>query len=218
MPRRGRPDCYPLSRCVASFPSFWPGPALGSLAQAGGAVTAQTARSRGRLRRVRFLPLRRPAGHATIGYGHLLHYGPPTRADRRKWGCLTQAQAPVAAPGPERNRKSRSLTDPGAKVNAPMVTALTFAFNPGAGYLTSWRSWGSRPATNTVARSGLASTWQGAADALLRRRHRRRQTVRARGPSDQEAKEYRLMIRGIHQLRACDGARSDGPDGGLGVN
>jgi GH24 family phage-related lysozyme (muramidase) len=38
-------------------------------------------------------PYADPAGHATIGYGHLLHYGRPTRADRRKWGCLTRNQA-----------------------------------------------------------------------------------------------------------------------------
>lgn len=32
-------------------------------------------------------------GNATIGYGHLIHYGPPTDADRRKWGAITRAQA-----------------------------------------------------------------------------------------------------------------------------
>lgn len=32
-------------------------------------------------------------GNCTIGYGHLVHYGPTTAADRRKWGALTRAQA-----------------------------------------------------------------------------------------------------------------------------
>lgn len=32
-------------------------------------------------------------GNCTIGYGHLVHYGPTTPADRRKWGNLTRPQA-----------------------------------------------------------------------------------------------------------------------------
>lgn len=46
-------------------------------------------------------PYNDPAGHATVGYGHLLHYGPVTEADRRAvWlkgqktpGRLTQKEA-----------------------------------------------------------------------------------------------------------------------------
>lgn len=30
--------------------------------------------------------------NATIGFGHLLHYGPVTDADRRRWDSLTRAQ------------------------------------------------------------------------------------------------------------------------------
>ena len=33
-----------------------------------------------------------PAGHATIGYGHLLHLGAPTKKDKRKWGCISNAR------------------------------------------------------------------------------------------------------------------------------
>lgn len=33
------------------------------------------------------------AGNCTIGFGHLVHYGPTTTTDRRKWGSLTRAQA-----------------------------------------------------------------------------------------------------------------------------
>jgi lysozyme len=33
------------------------------------------------------------AGNCTIGYGHLVHYGPTTVADRVKWGKLTVAKA-----------------------------------------------------------------------------------------------------------------------------
>jgi lysozyme len=38
-------------------------------------------------------PYNDPAGHATIGYGKLLHYGPVTEADRAKWGSITKRQA-----------------------------------------------------------------------------------------------------------------------------
>lgn len=31
--------------------------------------------------------------NATIGFGHLLHRGPVTQADRRRWGTITRAQA-----------------------------------------------------------------------------------------------------------------------------
>lgn len=34
-----------------------------------------------------------PSGHATIGFGHLIHRGPVTDADRRTWGRLTREQA-----------------------------------------------------------------------------------------------------------------------------
>jgi GH24 family phage-related lysozyme (muramidase) len=38
-------------------------------------------------------PYNDPAGHATIGYGKLLHYGPVTDADRAQWGSITEAHA-----------------------------------------------------------------------------------------------------------------------------
>lgn len=37
-------------------------------------------------------PYNDPAGHATIGYGHLLHRGPVTVADRKRWGALTRQE------------------------------------------------------------------------------------------------------------------------------
>lgn len=33
-------------------------------------------------------PYNDPAGHATIGYGHLLHYGGVTKKDRKRWGGI----------------------------------------------------------------------------------------------------------------------------------
>jgi GH24 family phage-related lysozyme (muramidase)/peptidoglycan hydrolase-like protein with peptidoglycan-binding domain len=38
-------------------------------------------------------PYNDPAGHATIGYGHLLHRGNVTAADRAQWGTLSEPQA-----------------------------------------------------------------------------------------------------------------------------
>ncbi len=38
-------------------------------------------------------PYNDPAGHATIGYGHLLHRGNVTVADKQKWGTITEKQA-----------------------------------------------------------------------------------------------------------------------------
>ena len=37
-------------------------------------------------------PYNDAAGNATIGYGHLIHAGPVTEADRAKWGTLTHAR------------------------------------------------------------------------------------------------------------------------------
>jgi GH24 family phage-related lysozyme (muramidase) len=38
-------------------------------------------------------PYNDPSGHATIGYGHLIHRGAVTQADRDTWGTLTEKQA-----------------------------------------------------------------------------------------------------------------------------
>jgi lysozyme len=36
-------------------------------------------------------PYNDPANNATIGYGHLLHTGPVTQADKTRWGTITRA-------------------------------------------------------------------------------------------------------------------------------
>ena len=133
-----------------------------------GAVTAQTARFVAGFEGFVSCPYADPAGHATIGYGHLLHYGPPTRADRRKWGCLTQAQA-LRLLRQDLRETEIEVFDRirGAKVNAPMVTALTsFAFNLGAGYLDFVAKRGSRPATN-IGRAIRVGKYRRAARQML---------------------------------------------------
>ncbi len=173
-------------------------------------------------------PYADPAGHATIGYGHLLHYGPPTRADRRKWGCLTKAQALKLL------RKDLRETElevyerlRGGRVNAPMITALTsFAFNLGAGYLDYQPRRGKRPATNIGRAVRTGRYWRAANQMLYfdgvivggKRRELRGLQIRRR-------KEYRLMARGIRSLKACgstcgaqgDSGSSTSPGGGIGL-
>jgi GH24 family phage-related lysozyme (muramidase) len=165
-------------------------------------------------------PYADPAGHATIGYGHLLHYGSPTRADRRKWGCLTRNQALKLL------RKDLQATEDevldridGAPANQLMITALTsFAFNLGAGYLDYQPRRGKRPATN-IGRAIRVGRYYRAARQMLYfdgvivngRRY-----VLA-GLQIRRRKEHRLMVRGIRQLATCDGACEKGSGGGLGV-
>ena len=38
-------------------------------------------------------PYNDPVNHCTIGYGHLIHYGPCTPFDHEKWGQLTEKEA-----------------------------------------------------------------------------------------------------------------------------
>ena len=82
-------------------------------------------------------------GHATIGYGTLLHYGPVTTQDRRKYvGGITKAQgrALMAAELKKTERGVRSLL--GYRVRRKMTQAqfdalVSFAYNVGLGALGS---------------------------------------------------------------------------------
>ena len=186
-----------------------------------GAVTMQATRFVAGFEGFVSCPYADPAGHATIGYGHLLHYGPPTRADRRKWGCLTQSRA-LKLLRKDLRETEKDVFDRirGAKVNAPMITALTsFAFNLGAGYLDFVPKRGKRSATNIGRAIRTGRYWRAARQMLLfdgiivggKRYELEGLQIRRR-------KEYGLMVRGIRQLRACDGICDDGAGGGLGVN
>jgi lysozyme len=46
----------------------------------------------GRFEGWRDRPYTDAAGHATIGFGHLIHHGPVTARDRAEWGTLTLEQ------------------------------------------------------------------------------------------------------------------------------
>lgn len=165
-------------------------------------------------------PYADPAGHATIGYGHLLHYGPPTRADRKKWGCLTETQALRLLRTDLRETESEVMDRiKGVPATPPMITALTsFAFNLGAGYLDFQPRRGSRPATNVGRALRAGKYWRAARQMLFfdgivvggKRYELEGLQIRRR-------KEYQLMARGIRELKSCDGVCDDGTGGGLGV-
>ena len=79
-------------------------------------------------------PYNDPAGHATIGYGHLLHRGNVTAADRAQWGTLSEPQARKLLDG--------DINEVAAQVKSLVKVPLTqgqfdalvsFGFNLGTG-------------------------------------------------------------------------------------
>lgn len=82
-------------------------------------------------------------GHATIGYGTLLHYGPVTHADRVKYGrgiTRAQARALMARELRKTEKQVRSLL--GLRVRRRLNQAqfdalVSFAYNCGVGALGS---------------------------------------------------------------------------------
>lgn len=165
-------------------------------------------------------PYADPAGHATIGYGHLLHYGPPTRADKRKWGCLTQAKALKLLQKDLRETEAEVFARiRGARVNSPIVTALTsFAFNLGAGYLDFVPKRGTRPATNIGRALRSGKYWRAAKQMLYfdgvivggKRYELAGLQIRRR-------KEHQLMARGIRMLKSGVVSPDGNNSGGLGA-
>ena len=192
--------------------------ALLSLPSQSGAVTMTTTKFVAGFEGFVSCPYADPAGHATIGYGHLLHYGRPTRADKRKWGCLTKAQALKLL------RKDLRETEAAvfarirkAKVNPPMITALTsFAFNLGAGYLDFVPKRGTRPATNIGRALRNGKYWRAARQMLYfdgvivggKRYELAGLRIRRR-------KEHRLMARGIRMLKTGSVSSNGNTGGGL---
>lgn len=183
------------------------------------AVTAQTTKFVADFEGFYSCPYNDPAGHATIGYGHLLHYGPVTRADRRKWGCLTKPQALRLLRKDLRSYEAEVLKRLGkARYNAPILQALTsFAFNLGPGYLDFQARRGKRPATNISRNIRLGRYWKAAREILYFDGiivGGKRQVLA--GLTRRRKAEHRVMVRGIRQLQACGNAcgRTGGGGGG----
>lgn len=84
----------------------------------------------------RSCPYNDPAGHATIGHGHLLHHGPVTEADRRRWGCITvtESKALLRKDLEATARRVRQLVK--VPLNRRQFSAIvSFAYNCGTGAL-----------------------------------------------------------------------------------
>jgi GH24 family phage-related lysozyme (muramidase) len=103
----------------------------------------------GRSEGLRLTPYNDAVGHATIGYGHLMHYGNVTAADRAKYGYdpvkkvykkpMTVKQA-INLLITDAERYARPLATHAKKrkwkLNQPQFDALvSFSFNVGTGWL-----------------------------------------------------------------------------------
>jgi lysozyme len=104
-------------------------------------------------------PYNDPAGHATIGFGHLIHRGRVTDADRRRWGTISREKATrlLRADAARFERAvERAVT---VRLSQPQVDALvSLAFNIGPGAL----------AGSTLVRTLNAGNREAAADQFLR--------------------------------------------------
>jgi lysozyme len=79
-------------------------------------------------------PYNDAAGHATIGYGHLIHYGRVTAADRRKWGRISRNRALklLASDARSAAKVVRGYTK-GKMTQGEYDALVSFTFNCGAG-------------------------------------------------------------------------------------
>ncbi len=99
------------------------------------------------------------AGHATIGFGHLIHHGRLTAADRSRWGTISRARG-LALLTEDAGAAARAVEQAvRVSLSQPQFDALvSFVFNVGAGGFTS----------STMLRRLNAGDWHGAADEFLR--------------------------------------------------
>jgi spore coat assembly protein SafA len=81
-------------------------------------------------------PYNDPAGHATIGYGHLLHLGNVTAADRAKWGTISEAEGRALLDKDIAKVEGEVKNLVKVPITQGQLDALTsFAFNLGSGAL-----------------------------------------------------------------------------------
>ncbi|MBK8295363.1 MAG: lysozyme [Solirubrobacterales bacterium] len=160
-----------------------------------------------------------PAGHATIGYGHLLHLGAPTKKDKKKWGCISNARALKLLRRDLKSTENAMFDEIGnAAVSPSMITALTsFTFNLGAGALEPRKTKGQKRRT-AIAKRVRRGKYKKAAKEMLQYDGIivRGKRVELKGLRIRRRKEYRLMIKGISELKPCTKNCTDsGAGGGL---
>lgn len=103
-------------------------------------------------------PYNDPAGYATVGFGHLLHYSPVTAEDRRRWNITRKQAEELLATDLKRAGLAvdRLITVP---LTQSMQDALaSWVFNLGEDALR----------TSTLRRKLNARDYRGAADEILR--------------------------------------------------
>lgn len=187
-----------------------------------GAVTARTARFVAGFEGFYSCVYADPAGHATIGYGHLIHLGPPTRKDRRSWGCLTNRQAlRLLRRDLRETERAVFARIRGARVTPSMITALTsFAFNLGSGALGRYRHLGTGRITNIAGNVRKGRYYRAGRQLLLYNGAvigGKRQVLA--GLVTRRWKEYRLLVRDADRLtRRCRSRCDGGNPGGVGVS
>jgi GH24 family phage-related lysozyme (muramidase) len=180
--------------------------ALGSLPGQADAVTMQTTRFVASFEGFLPCPYADPAGHATIGYGHLLHLGPPTRQDRRKWRCISKARG-LRLLRQDLSRAEAQLMAriKGATVTPSMVTALTsFVFNLGPGGIGFLPAKGKGSDTNIAwqIRNGryyVAGRQLLLFDGIIVNGKR----YELEGLQIRRRKEFNLLVKDVKALRQC---------------
>jgi len=147
-----------------------------------------------------------PAGHATIGYGRLLHFGPPTKKDRKKWGCITEARALRMLRSDLARYEAEVLARiKGARVTPRMMTALTsFAFNLGPGALDYLPAKGKGSDTNIALHVRKGNYRRAGKEMLLFDgiivNGKRYELL---GLQIRRRKEFRLMVKDLATLKQC---------------
>ena len=151
-------------------------------------------------------PYNDPAGHATIGYGHLLHYGKVTRKDRLTIPCLSKRQGRKLLRSDLRYYQSEVVQRiKGARVTAPMMTALvSFAYNLGPGLLDQ------RESNGFTRRTRIASHVVRGNYRIAVRQMRIYDGVIANGQryelpglTRRRNTEAALFMRGVRQMASC---------------
>lgn len=104
-------------------------------------------------------PYNDPVGHATIAYGHLIHRGNVTAADRAHWGTLTEKEGAALLARDLASYEQAVRDAVKVPINQNQFDALTsFAYNVGTGALRS----------STLMRRLNAGDKAGAADEFLK--------------------------------------------------